>query len=80
MFCGVPFRPFVARPHERRFALRLFNVGSEKFLEADLAKQFLHSGDTEDFSLIGVEACAFHSGGNGGFIPSPLFKKPKLMN
>jgi uncharacterized protein (DUF2461 family) len=43
--------------------LRLFNVRSKKLLKAGFAKQFLHGGDTEDFALIGVEACALHGRG-----------------
>lgn len=47
--------------------MRFFNIGSEKFLKAGLAQQFLHSGDTENLSLIRVIACILHGGGNNGF-------------
>ena len=47
--------------------MRLFNVGSEKFLKARFAEQLLHGGDAEDFALIRVEARVLHGGGNNGF-------------
>ena len=67
IFCGIHCRAFIALRHERRFALRLFNVGSEKFLKAGFAEHLLHGSDAEDFALIGVEACILHGGGNNGF-------------
>ena len=48
--------------------MRLFNVGSEKLLKAGFAEHFLHGGDTENFALIGVEACAFNSSGNNDIV------------
>ena len=67
VFCGIPFGPFITRPHERRPALRLFNVGCEKLLKAGFTQQLLHGGDAEELLFIGVKACALNGCGDCGF-------------
>lgn len=54
----------IAIRHKCGFALRFFDVGSKKFLEARFAKQLLYGGYTQNFFLVGVKACTLNGGDN----------------
>ena len=51
-FCIVHCRTFIALQHERRFTLRLFNIGCKQLIESGFAKTLLHGSDTKELLFI----------------------------
>lgn len=54
-FCIVHCRTFIALRHERRFTLRLFNIGCKQLIESGFAKTLLHGSDTKELLFIWIK-------------------------
>lgn len=61
----------VAFRYESGFALRLFYVSRQKFVEAGFTEQLLHRGDAQQLPLIRVEARVADRLDDGSFIGVP---------